>query len=81
MRTFWTLLLMSIGTFMAAFVARRILVPDVAPIATVTEPQALWAVLLAFFLRAIENISAIGAALVVVGSLVQWIARRAVSQS
>jgi hypothetical protein len=81
MRTFWTLLLMSIGVFMAAFLARKVLVPDVAPIASVIEPQALWAVLLAFFLRAIENIGAIGTALVVVASLVQWIARRAVAQS
>jgi hypothetical protein len=81
MRTFWTLLLMSIGVFTIAFVARNILVPDVASIAGETEPQAVWAVLLAFFLRAIENISAIGATLVVVASLVQWGARRAVSQS
>lgn len=81
MRTFWTLLLTSIGVFLTAFVARNILVPDVAPIAAEAEPQALWAVLLAFFLRAIENIGAIGAALVVVGSLAQWIARRSVSQS
>jgi hypothetical protein len=81
MRTFWALFLMSIGVFIIAFLAREILVPGVAPIAAVDEPQALWAVLLAFLLTAVENIGAIGAALVVLASSVQWITHRAVSKS
>jgi hypothetical protein len=81
MRTFWTLFLMSVGIFIVAFLAREILVPNVVPIAAVDEPQAPWAVLLAFLLKAVENIGALGAVLVVVASLAQWIARRSVSQS
>ncbi|WP_024518178.1 hypothetical protein [Bradyrhizobium sp. Tv2a-2] len=43
------------GTF--AFVAARILVPDVVPVGYADEPQSSWAVLTAFALRAIELVS------------------------
>jgi hypothetical protein len=49
-RVFWT----SVVVLVAAFGLARLLVPDVVPIAYGEEPQASWAVVTAFALRAIE---------------------------
>jgi hypothetical protein len=71
------LFLIAIGVFVAAFLARHALVPDVVPIA-VAEDQAPWALQAAFLLRAIENIGAFGAAVVIVAALAQRIKDRVV---
>ena len=72
MRRTWALFLIAVGVFVAAFAARHALVPDVIPIA-VAEDQAPWALQAAFLLKAIENIGAFGAAVVIVAALAQRI--------
>jgi hypothetical protein len=70
------LLLVSAGVFLAAFLARISLVPHVVPISALEESQSLWALEAAFVLRALENIAAIGAVLVLVAVTVQWLDRQ-----
>lgn len=41
-------------TFVVAFAAQQLLVPDVVPIGYTEEPQSSWLVMVAFALRAIE---------------------------
>jgi hypothetical protein len=72
MRSSLLLLLISIGVFAAAFVARMIFLPDVVPIASAEEAQSLWALEAAFLLRALENIAALSAVLVLAASVAQW---------
>jgi hypothetical protein len=52
MKPGWTIFLLSAFTFGVAFGAAWLLVPDVVPISHTDEPQAGWAVLTAFLLRA-----------------------------
>jgi H+/gluconate symporter-like permease len=76
MRTSLTLLLASIGIFVAAFAVRMTFLPHVVPIAAVEETQSLWALEAAFLLKALENIAAFGAALVIVALAARWIGSR-----
>src|SRR5262245_9299993 len=71
-----TLLLGSIGIFLAAFAIRTAVVPDVVPIASVEEPQALWALELAFLLKAVEYIAGFGAVVVLAALAMRWIGLR-----
>lgn len=50
----WKVFWLAAAICAIALVAQKILVPDVVPIGYVEEPQALWAVLTAFVLRAVE---------------------------
>lgn len=50
----WKMVWLASATGAIAFVAARVLVPDVVPVGYADEPQASWAVLTAFVLRAIE---------------------------
>jgi hypothetical protein len=50
----WKLFWLALAAGAIAFVAARVLVPDVVPVGYAEEPQASWAVLTAFVLRAIE---------------------------
>jgi hypothetical protein len=72
----WRLLLLALAALAIAFVAARLLVPDVVPIGYQEEAQPSWAVLSAFVLRAIELASAWVAAmtLIVMGGM--WTRRR-----
>ena len=50
----WKIVWLSVVAFVIAYVAGRLLVPDIVPIAFAEAPQPSWAVLTAFALRAIE---------------------------
>jgi hypothetical protein len=63
MRSVWSLLLIALGVFVAAFLTRQLLVPDVVAIADAETVQPLWALETAFLLRTIENIAVMGFAL------------------
>lgn len=58
MRAAWKLFGLSAVILAAALGLAQLLVPDVVPVAFAEEPQAAWAVLTAFMLRAIEMIAA-----------------------
>ena len=78
MRETWTLFLIAVGVFLAAFAAQQIFVPDVVAISFTDKTQPLWALEVAFLMRAIENIAAFGALLVLVAAAAQWITRRTI---
>ena len=78
MRSSLLLLLVSIGVFAAAFVARTMFLPDIVPIAWAEEAQSLWALEAAFLLRALENIAALSVVLVLAASVAQWAEQRTV---
>ncbi len=50
----WKMFWLALAAGAIAFVAARVLVPDVVPVGYAEEPQPSWAVLTAFVLRAIE---------------------------
>ncbi|CUU15979.1 hypothetical protein ABIB94_001395 [Bradyrhizobium sp. JR7.2] len=58
MRAAWKLFCISTVILAAALGLAHLLVPDIVPGAFAEEPQAAWAVLTAFMLRAIEMIAA-----------------------
>ncbi|MCS3726989.1 membrane protein implicated in regulation of membrane protease activity [Bradyrhizobium betae] len=58
MHAAWKLFCLSAVILAAALGLAHLLVPDVVPVAFAEEPQAAWAVLTAFMLRAIEMIAA-----------------------
>jgi hypothetical protein len=58
MRAAWKLFCISAVVLAAALGLAHLLVPDIVPVAFAEEPQAAWAVLTAFTLRAIEMIAA-----------------------
>jgi hypothetical protein len=70
------LLLLSLAVFIAAFAARGIFLPNVGPIASADEPQSLWALEAAFLLRALENVSALCAVLVLASGVTQLLGQR-----
>ena len=76
----WKLLWFALITLLISIALDLLLVPDVVPVGYAEEPQASWAVLTAFALRAIELTAAWVAAiaLVVMGgmSLLRWTSRR-----
>jgi hypothetical protein len=71
----WKVFWLSLAVFGAALGAER-LVPDIVPIAFAEEPQAGWAVQLAFLLRSVELTTAIVAILALVLLLGTWARRR-----
>jgi hypothetical protein len=81
MRTSLFLLLLSIGSFAAAFVVRMTFLPDVLPIAVAEETQSLWALEATFLLRAVENIAALSAVLVLAASVARWVDQRTVKSA
>lgn len=76
MGTLLVLLLIGIGVFVAAFTVRMTLLPDVLPIAAAEEPQSLWVLQAAFLLRAVENIAALSAILVLAAAAARWVEQR-----
>jgi hypothetical protein len=53
MRAAWKIFFLSAITLAAALGLAHLLVPDVVPVGYAEEPQASWAILTAFLLRAI----------------------------
>jgi hypothetical protein len=76
MKQGWTIFFLAALAFGVAFGAAWLLVPDVVPISHTDEPQAGWAVLTAFLLRAIELTAAWVAAIALVVMLGAWTLRR-----
>ncbi len=72
----WKILWLAVATFAAAFGAARWLVPDVVPVGYAEEPQASWAVLTAFLLRAIELVAAWVAAIALAVMCGAWARKR-----
>ncbi len=58
MRAAWKVFCLFAAILVASLGLAHLLVPDIAPVAFAEEPQPLWAVMTAFFLRAIELIAA-----------------------
>jgi hypothetical protein len=77
MKAGWKLFWLSVVVLAISFAAERILVPDVVPVGYAEEPQASWAVLTAFALRAIELtaewVAAIALVLMLVSSVKAWL--------
>ena len=68
----WKIFWLAAITFAVAFIVARLVVPDVVPVGYADEPQASWAVMTAFVLRAIELTAAWVAAIVVAVMLAMW---------
>ena len=76
MKPGWTIFLLSVLTCAVAFAVARLLVPDVVPVSFTDEPQAGWAVLTAFLLRAIELTAAWVALIALSVMLGAWTLKR-----
>jgi hypothetical protein len=72
MRAAWIILWLAIAAFAISLVLTRWLVPDVVPVGYAEEPQASWAVLTAFALRAIELTAAWVAVIALVLTVGAW---------
>jgi hypothetical protein len=72
----WKILGLAVATFAVAFGVASLLVPDVVPVGYAEEPQASWAVLTAFLLRAIELTAAWVAAIALVVTAGAWARNR-----
>jgi len=70
------LLILSLLVYAAAFATRRLFLWDVMPVSWDQPSQPLWALGSAFFLRAIENVAAAVAVIVMAITLALWIDRR-----
>lgn len=68
----WKIFLLAAAIFAFAFGAERWLVPDVVPVAFAEQPQPLWSLQTAFFLRAIELMMVGVAAIALVVTLGAW---------
>jgi len=66
MRRLLALLAICIAVFAAAWVAHRLIVPDIVPVAFAEGPQSLWGLETAFLLQSIQNLAATCAAIVLV---------------
>ncbi|AWM09227.1 MULTISPECIES: hypothetical protein [Bradyrhizobium] len=74
MRAAWKIFWLFAVVLAAALGLAHQLVPDVVPVAFAEEPQPSWAVMTAFFLRAIEMIAAFVAMIalaIITGGLIQ----------
>ncbi|QIP08074.1 hypothetical protein [Bradyrhizobium symbiodeficiens] len=74
MRAAWKIFWLFVLVLAAALGLAHQLVPDVVPVAFAEEPQPSWAVMTAFFLRAIEMIAAFVAMIalaIIAGGLIQ----------
>jgi len=76
MRTGWRVLLLFAVVFMAALGAERMFVPDIVPVAFAEEPRPMWALQLAFVLRAVELIAAGVAVMALAIMFGAWVKRR-----
>jgi uncharacterized membrane protein len=65
-----------IAVLAAALALQHAVVPNIMPVSWNQEPQPTWGLELAFMLRAIENIVAMIAFLVVLFIIVTWLNRR-----
>jgi hypothetical protein len=72
----WKILWLAAAAFAAAFCLAQWLVPDVVPVGYAEDPQASWAVLTAFLLRAIELVAAWVAAIVLAVMCGAWARNR-----
>ena len=70
------LLILSGAVFVVAFATERIFLPHVVPIAWAEKSQSLWMVEAAFLLRAVENVAAIVAGIVLMVAGMGWVQRR-----
>ena len=68
----WKIFWLAAIAFLVAFAIARLVVPDVVPVGYADEPQASWAVLTAFVLRAIVLTAAWVAAIVLAVMLAMW---------
>jgi hypothetical protein len=68
----WKIFWLAAIAFAVAFIVARLVVPDVVPVGYTDEPQASWAVMTAFVLRAIELTAAWVAAIVLAVMLAMW---------
>lgn len=80
MRAAWTMFCLSALVLAVALGLAELLVPDVVPVAFAEEPQSSWAVMTAFFLRAIELIAASVATIALGGMAVELIRRRVLTR-
>ncbi|MBR0992635.1 hypothetical protein JQ580_18115 [Bradyrhizobium japonicum] len=74
MRAAWKIFWLFAVVLAAALGLAHRLVPDIVPVAFAEEPQPSWAVMTAFFLRAIEMIAAFVAMValaVIIGGMIQ----------
>jgi hypothetical protein len=72
----WKILWLAAATFAAAYGVVQWLVPDVVPVGYAEEPQASWAVLTAFLMRAIELVAAWVAAIALAVMCGAWARNR-----
>jgi hypothetical protein len=77
MKPGWKVFWLAVITFAIAFGTARLLVSDVVPVGYAEEPQASWAVLTAFLLRAIELTAAWVAVIALVVMFGAWALDRA----
>lgn len=70
------LLVLSLLIYAAAFATRRLFLWDVMPVSWDQPSQPLWALGSAFLLRAIENVAAAVAVIVLAITVALWIDRR-----
>lgn len=80
-RAWLRLLVVCTSTWLAAYAARLLLVPDIAPIALAEWPHALWVVEVAFVLHAIELTAGFGVALLSIVGLRRLVYPRACTQT
>ena len=62
--------------FAAAYLSTKLFVPDVVPIGFEDTEQPIWQVVIAFLLRAIENVAVLGAIVVAVAAISQAVGRQ-----
>ncbi|HKS19822.1 MAG TPA: hypothetical protein VJS63_11520 [Bradyrhizobium sp.] len=72
----WKIFLLAAAIFAVAFGAERWLVPEIVPVAFAEGPQPLGSLQTAFFLRAIELMTAGVAAIALVVTLGAWVNSR-----
>ena len=70
------LLILCAAIFAAAYVLAKLFVPDVVPIGFEDTEQPIWQVVIAFLLRAIENVAVLGAIVVAVAAISQAVDRQ-----
>lgn len=75
MRAAWKIFSLFAAILVAALGLAHLLVPEIVPVAFAEEPQPSWAVMTAFFLRAIELIAA-SVATIALGGIAVGLIRR-----
>jgi hypothetical protein len=70
------LLLLSLALFIGLAAIDHFVMPPTAPVAWGNDPQPLWQVEIAFLLRALENISALIAIVIILLAAAFYIQRR-----